>query len=159
MIMLAIAGGIAVARGADVVATAVHAGDHFIYPDCRPAFIQKLSEAMQLGNEGFGFDSVAYARTGPIFTPFIDATKADIAVLALQLGVPLHETWSCYKGREIHCGKCGTCVERLEAIEEAALRMNAGQGIDNVPGNYYGGEYDRTEYADVDFWKQAVANA
>lgn len=109
-IMLSIATGIAVAENADLVATGVHAGDHFIYPDCRPDFFTPFAEAMKAGNDGFcptGFHLEA---------PFISWTKADIAAHGFRLGVPYEITWSCYKGGEIHCGRCGTCVERIEAF-------------------------------------------
>jgi 7-cyano-7-deazaguanine synthase len=127
MIMLSIAGAIAVARGARTVMTGVHAGDHFIYPDCRPAFEASIS------------------------TPYLMCTKADIAYRALELGVPLHQTWSCYRGGDIHCGRCGTCVERLEAIDEAQ-QMWAATNIGQAPE-------DRTEYADITFWREAVREA
>lgn len=112
-IMLSIATGIAVAENADIVATGVHAGDHFIYPDCRPAFFDPFAQAMKAGNDGF---------TPPGFrleAPFITWTKADIAKHGDDLGVDYATTWSCYKGGDIHCGRCGTCVERIEAFIEA----------------------------------------
>lgn len=144
MIMLSIAGGIAVAKKAQFVLTGVHAGDHFIYPDCRPEFIEAASTALRVGNAGFG-DLAAM----PIYAPYMYMTKADIATRAIALNIPLDETWSCYKGGDNHCGKCGTCVERLEAIEEAAIRH----------GKEEGGEVDFTVYEDNDYWKEAVAKA
>jgi 7-cyano-7-deazaguanine synthase len=148
MIMLAIAAGIAVNREAEFVATAVHAGDHFIYPDCRPAFISATSQAVWIGNEGFG--SFKY-NDEAVLAPFLHWTKEEIAYRALQLGVPLHMTWSCYKGNEKHCGRCGTCVERLEAID-AAIRL----AISNNSDTY---AEDMTEYEDTEFWKVAVRGA
>jgi len=112
-IMLSVAAGIAVARGAQHVATAVHAGDHFIYPDCRPEFVEAMNATMQLGTAGFGDVT--------LFAPFLNQTKADIAALANTLGLPIDKTWSCYKGGEIHCGACGTCFERREAMELAGV--------------------------------------
>lgn len=112
-IMLSIAAGVAVARGAQRVATAVHAGDHFIYPDCRPAFIEALNLAMQTGTEGFG--SVG------IVAPFSGLGKHDICALGDKLDAPLALTWSCYKGLDEHCGTCGTCVERIEAFALAGI--------------------------------------
>jgi 7-cyano-7-deazaguanine synthase len=146
MMMLSIAGGVAVARSAAAVATGVHAGDHFIYPDCRPEFVTLASQAMIVGNQGFGNPN----GTG-IIAPFMSSTKEDIAYEALQLGLPLHETWSCYKGGEMHCGKCGTCVERLEAINGAVNRW--------LKNDYVDGDiapWDQTEYEDVEFWRTAV---
>lgn len=150
MIMLAVAGGIAVARGAVAVATAVHAGDHAVYPDCRPEFFRPMNWALWRANEGFGnLDMPASPRNGCVLTPYINSTKADIAANALQLGVPFEDTWSCYKGNDIHCGKCGTCVERLEAIHEAQSGWSA----------IYDTSYpeDKTEYADTTYWKQVLA--
>jgi len=151
MVMLAIAASIAVAEGAESVAAAMHAGDHFIYPDCRPEFVGPLAQAMVYGNEGTNFQGLVL--------PYLDRPKADIAFDALFLGYDLSTTWSCYKGGEIHCGRCGTCVERLEAIELAAKKMRFEKGMSVVAGEYYGGDFDRTEYEDVDFWKEAVENA
>ena len=144
MIMLSIAMGIAVSEGAQAVATGVHAGDHFIYPDCRPSFILAAALAGYLGNEGFG-----ELWRSPIWAPFIDKTKADIAYRALELGLPLHETWSCYKGGENHCGTCGTCVERLEAIDEALTRV--GQNA-----RWLFPAIDRTEYDDSTSWRGII---
>ncbi len=127
-IMLSIATGIAIARGASMVATAVHAGDHFIYPDCRLPFIEDLTEAFRKGNEGF-IDSNFL-----IYAPFINSSKADIAIMGHSLGVDFRKTWSCYKGGEVHCGKCGTCVERQEALHLA-------------------GVVDLTAYEDSEYWK------
>jgi 7-cyano-7-deazaguanine synthase len=132
MVMLAMAAGVAIASKAQYIATAVHAGDHAIYPDCRPDFMRKLTSAMLSGNEGFIHPHFQ------IRTPFIFYTKADIARAAGALNVPIEQTWSCYKGGEIHCGRCGTCVERLEAINTA--------GVD-----------DKTPYLDTEFWRSAVA--
>lgn len=112
-IMLSIATGIAVASDAEIVATGVHAGDHAIYPDCRPQFIADMQNAMFVGNEGFCKPEFQ------IIAPFITCTKTDIARKGKVLGVDYTKTWSCYEGKDVHCGKCGTCVERHEALEEA----------------------------------------
>lgn len=112
-IMLAIATGIAVANGSDLVGTGVHAGDHYIYPDCRPEFIQEINRAFILGTEG-------HAKEGfSLQAPFVYSTKAEICEVGMGLGVPYELTWSCYKGGEKHCGRCGTCVERIEAFINA----------------------------------------
>lgn len=131
MVMLSIAGAIAVAEQAYAVATGVHAGDHFIYPDCRPVFIDSASLALRLGNAGFTRDDFA-----GIVAPFVRISKAEITAIGDQLGVPWLDTWSCYKGGEHHCGRCGTCVERQEAFAEA-------------------GVHDPTTYVDPEFWKTA----
>lgn len=115
-IMLAIAYGVAVSDHAVSVGIAVHAGDHFIYPDCRPEFINALQSAFELGNEGFQESSLS------LYTPFIDASKADIVRMGAALNVPFENTWSCYNGQSIHCGSCGTCVERYEAFAIAGVK-------------------------------------
>jgi 7-cyano-7-deazaguanine synthase len=143
MIMSSIAAGYAVALGADFLALGVHAGDHFIYPDCRPNFFKALNSAVVLGNEGFGNvplvheDHPWWKQPPFVITPFIDKTKADIARAARALDVDVSMTWSCYKGGDHHCGKCGTCVERLEAFAEAEIA-------------------DSTVYEDETFWKEQV---
>jgi 7-cyano-7-deazaguanine synthase len=113
-IMLSIATGVAVAQSAEIVAAGMHAGDHFIYPDCRPPFVDAFDEAMSHANEGF-WDN------GRVIAPFIAVSKADIVKIGTDLGVDYAMTWSCYKGGDYHCGKCGTCVERKEAFELAGV--------------------------------------
>jgi len=158
MIMLSIAAGVAVNNSYQFIATGVHAGDHFVYPDCRPGFIQAANAAVVLGNAGFGLlqtddpMDIEDVHQGFILAPFLRASKADIAYEALKLGVPLEDTWSCYKGGEKHCGKCGTCVERLEAIHDAEQKYN-GDKIDTGLQ-----VWDKTEYEDKNFWRQAVAS-
>ena len=110
-IMLAIACGIAESNGLKRVMIANHAGDHAIYPDCRPAFVEAMSAAMQNGT----YDHVA------VFAPYTGLSKADIARRGAAFGIDYSETYSCYKGREKHCGKCGTCRERREALREAGI--------------------------------------
>jgi len=114
-IMLSIATGVAVAEGAEFVATGVHSGDHAIYPDCRPNFIAAMTNAMWEGNEGFAY------RDFKIFAPFINISKDQICSIGDELGVDFSKTWSCYKGGEQHCGTCGTCVERREAFSLAGV--------------------------------------
>ena len=110
-IMLAIAAGLAESRGAEGLVIAAHSGDHTIYPDCRGEFMEAMGEAIQQGT----YETVNLLR------PFIALRKEDIAARGAELGVDFSRTWSCYKGGEIHCGKCGTCVERREAFEIAGL--------------------------------------
>jgi len=115
MIMLSIATGIAVAEECQLVATAVHTGDHRIYPDCRPAFIASINETAQIATEEFSEPDFE------IWAPFVTISKAGIAQLGANLGVDWLKTWSCYKGGEIHCGTCGTCYERREAMKLAGI--------------------------------------
>jgi len=110
-IMLSIAAGIAENEGLQYVMIANHGGDHAIYPDCRPQFVQAMSEATQAGT----YNGVT------IWAPYTNITKADIARHGRALSLDYSETWSCYKGGEHHCGKCGTCVERREALREAGI--------------------------------------
>ena len=110
-IMLAIACGLAESRGLHQVMIANHSGDHAIYPDCRASFIRAMSQAMSNGT----YENVV------IKAPYTDISKADIARKGKKLGLDYAETWSCYKGGEKHCGKCGTCIERKEALQEAGI--------------------------------------
>ena len=110
-IMLSIACGLAESRGLRKVMIANHGGDHAIYPDCRGTFINAMSEAMAYG-------TYEHIR---IEAPYTGITKTDIARIGAALGVDYSKTWSCYKGGEKHCGKCGTCVERKEAFREADI--------------------------------------
>ncbi|KAA0700977.1 7-cyano-7-deazaguanine synthase QueC [Neorhizobium sp. P12A] len=129
-IMLAIAFGVAAARKADAVALAVHGGDHFIYPDCRPGFIDAFRTMQEHALEGYADVT--------LLAPYVTVSKADIVTDGAKYGTPFAETWSCYKGGARHCGRCGTCVERREAFHLA--------GVD-----------DPTEYEDPDFWVAATS--
>jgi 7-cyano-7-deazaguanine synthase len=110
-IMLAIAAGVAESRGAEALVIAAHAGDHAIYPDCREEFMRSMEAAIREGT---------YARIR-VLRPFIDHDKAAIVRRAAELGVAMERTWSCYVGGEVHCGECGTCVERREAFLLAGI--------------------------------------
>ncbi|MGV2122931.1 7-cyano-7-deazaguanine synthase QueC [Agrobacterium vitis] len=129
-IMLAIAFGVATARKADAVAVAVHGGDHFIYPDCRPGFIDAFQTMQVHALEG-------YADV-KLLAPFVTVSKADIVTEGAKYGTPFDQTWSCYKGGARHCGRCGTCVERREAFHLAGVT-------------------DPTDYEDPDFWVSATS--
>ncbi len=110
-IMLAVAGGLAESVGAEGLVIAAHGGDHAIYPDCREDFMRAMGDALRLGT----YASIALLR------PFIAMDKGQIAAAGARLGVDFAQTWSCYKGGVIHCGKCGTCVERREAFLQAGV--------------------------------------
>ncbi|MBR5101676.1 MAG: 7-cyano-7-deazaguanine synthase QueC [Muribaculaceae bacterium] len=110
-IMLAIACGIAESNGLKRVMIANHAGDHSIYPDCRGEFVEAMSAAMQSGT----YEHVE------VYAPYTNISKADIARHGKALGLDYSETYSCYKGGEKHCGKCGTCRERREALRLAGI--------------------------------------
>lgn len=110
-IMLSIACGLAESRGLKRVCIANHFGDHAIYPDCRSNFIANMNAAMVRGT----YQHIM------IDAPYTGMTKTDIAKIGRKLGVNYSKTYSCYKGGEKHCGKCGTCVERKEAFREAGI--------------------------------------
>ena len=129
-IMLTIAFGVAVSRGAEAVAIAVHGGDHFIYPDCRPGFIEAFQAMQNHALEG-------YADV-KLLAPFVMQPKSFIVTEGVKFEVPFVETWSCYKGGAQHCGRCGTCVERREAFHLAEVM-------------------DPTDYEDAEFWREAVS--
>jgi 7-cyano-7-deazaguanine synthase len=112
-IMLAIAWGLACAEECDFLAFGAHAGDHFIYPDCRPEDVTALESAFRLGTAGHRKDELR------LLAPFIDMSKAEIIAVGLTLGVPYGFTWTCYQGGERACGKCGSCRERTEAFQIA----------------------------------------
>ena len=113
-VMLAVAAGIAESNGLTKVLIANHGGDHTIYPDCRPEFIAAMDAAVEAGT---------FARVS-VVAPYTNISKADIARRGRALGIDYAETWSCYKGGHVHCGTCGTCVERKEALREAGIEDN-----------------------------------
>ena len=109
MVFLSLAASYAIGTGAPHLFYAAHAGDHAIYPDCRPAFVSAMATALHLCDWN---DLVLHA-------PYLWMSKGDIVKKGLELGVDYADTWSCYKGEELSCGKCGACTERLEAFEQA----------------------------------------
>jgi 7-cyano-7-deazaguanine synthase len=135
-IMLNIATGLCVAVKGNYVATGVHAGDHFQYPDCRPEFISRTQHALEVANEGF------LPTLWHVKAPWLNFPKDKILNVlwdVVDKDLPkfddiLKSTWSCYKGGDLHCGRCGTCVERAEAF-------------------YLSEFHDPTEYADAEYWK------
>lgn len=113
-IMLSIAAGLAESKGLQKVMMANHFGDHDVYPDCRKEFVDNMSAAISAGT---------YANIF-IDAPYTSISKADIARKGAALGIDYAQTWSCYKGLEKHCGKCGTCIERKEALAAAGITDN-----------------------------------
>ena len=109
--MLAIAIGVAESHGLTQVFIANHGGDHTLYPDCTPQFIRAIDAAATAGT---------YVKAH-VVAPYTNISKADIARIGKRLGLNYAETWSCYKGGAHHCGKCGTCIERKEALQEAGI--------------------------------------
>lgn len=122
MVLLALANAYAQSIGADLVTYAAHGGDHAIYPDCREDFVEAMDRAF--------FRS---SWNPPRLTaPFLHMDKTAVVKLGAELNVPFHLTWSCYQGRALHCGRCGTCVERREAFALA--------GVDDPTGYEEGGK-------------------
>lgn len=111
MILLSVAAARAIALKIPRIAYAAHSGDHAIYPDCRLEFATAMKVAISL------------CDWSPLelVTPFVDQTKAQIVGIGHSLHVPFDQTWSCYKGEDVHCGVCGTCVERREAFSLAGV--------------------------------------
>jgi len=109
MIFISILAGIAASREINTIFLGVHSGDHHIYPDCRPAFFNAMQRAIKL----------ATANSNLVLcTPFLHKDKTDIVKQGIELAVPFELTRTCYKNQEIACGRCGSCVERLEAFEK-----------------------------------------
>lgn len=108
MILLSLAVGYAVSLEANEVYYGAHSGDHAIYPDCRPEFVQKMQDVCRIAN----YESV------DIVVPYLNNDKIEILTDGLQMGLDYSDTWTCYNGREKACGKCGACQERLEAFEK-----------------------------------------
>ena len=111
MILISLATAWAITLQADAVAYAAHSGDHAIYPDCRESFAKALDKAIMLCD----WSEVH------LYRPFVNLRKDDIARIGADCGVPFEDTWSCYNGRELHCGRCGTCIERREALYLAGV--------------------------------------
>ncbi len=110
-IMLSVAAGLAESRGLRHLMMANHGGDHAIYPDCRGAFVDAMSHAICEGT----YDRIT------LICPYTSLTKTDIARRGAELGIDYAHTYSCYKGGEKHCGRCGTCTERRDAFREAGI--------------------------------------
>ena len=127
MMMISIAASLMPQYGAADLILGMHGGDHFVYPDCRPTFVHQIHRTLIAS-----FDN---ERVG-LIVPFLYYDKVEAVRRGVASGMKIENTWSCYKGGDIHCGRCGTCVERLWAIHEA--------GADDI---------DRTEYADTEYWR------
>ena len=112
MIMISLAVGYAVSLEAGTVAFGAHAGDHAIYPDCRKEFVKALNKSTMIAN----YQPVR------VIAPFLNLDKGDIAIIGKELGVDFSNTWTCYKGEDKPCGKCGACVERAEAMKKAGVK-------------------------------------
>lgn len=121
VIFASILSGIAWSEGADRVYLGVHAGDHAIYPDCRPEFVEAMGEAVRTGT----------GNKVRLFAPYLDIDKDDILGIGLRLNVPYQLARTCYKAQPVACGKCGSCVERREAFAKNGV-------VDPVPYEYSG---------------------
>ncbi|MDD2260685.1 MAG: 7-cyano-7-deazaguanine synthase QueC [Clostridia bacterium] len=112
MIFLTILSGIAESKGISNLAIGVHQGDHFIYPDCRPEFIKSMQQTITLSSAG---------AVNTILTPILHMDKAQVVKWGVEMEIPFHLTRTCYKAQQLACGKCGSCVERLEAFQKNNL--------------------------------------
>jgi len=112
MILLSLAIGYAVSLGAEQVYYGAHSGDHEIYPDCRPIFVEKMNEVAAVAN----YEKVE------IFSPYLNNNKSGILKDGIKMGLDYSKTWTCYNGREKACGMCGSCVERLEAFTANGIK-------------------------------------
>lgn len=110
-IMLAVAAGLAESRHLGVIMLANHSGDHAIYPDCRPAFVEAMGAAIAAGT----YDDIT------LFCPYTGLTKGEICRRGVELGVDYRRTYSCYRGGERHSGTCGSCTESPEDVDVAWL--------------------------------------
>ncbi|PYF84724.1 preQ(0) biosynthesis protein QueC [Marinomonas alcarazii] len=108
MVLLSMAIAYAVSLEAGKVYYGAHSGDHHIYPDCRPEFVEAMNAVSKIAN----YQSVE------IVTPFLHSSKGEILKAGLEMNLNYANTWTCYNGREKSCGKCGACYERLEAFAE-----------------------------------------
>lgn len=132
MILLSLATGWAIAQKADCVAYAAHAGDHAIYPDCREVFTEALDAAIRLAD----WHEVYLHR------PFVSLSKADVVKRGAELEVDFTQTWSCYQGQQLHCGRCGTCIERREAfhlagVEDPTAYAATAPSLDTMIANHW----------------------
>lgn len=112
MIFISALTSIGITKGAEILYIGVHAGDHFIYPDCRPEFIRDMAYAVESASDGKLY----------LCAPFSGFDKTEIVKIGNELGVPYHLTRTCYKDQEVACGKCGSCVERLESFSNNGLK-------------------------------------
>lgn len=110
-VMLSVAAGLAESRGLSNVMMANHSGDHVIYPDCRPEFVEAMNKAINVGTDS----------KVSLSAPYTNLSKSDIAKRGKAIGIDYFHTYSCYKGMEKHCGKCATCIERKQALADAGI--------------------------------------
>jgi 7-cyano-7-deazaguanine synthase len=110
-IMLSISAGVAESKGYDAITIGAHAGDHYIYPDCRPQFLDPMEDAIREGTE----------KRIRLIAPFYNMDKTEIIRLGVDLNVPFEDTWTCYNGGDLHCGVCGSCDERKKSFIAAGV--------------------------------------
>ncbi|HZD42892.1 MAG TPA: 7-cyano-7-deazaguanine synthase QueC, partial [Methanomicrobiales archaeon] len=111
MVFLSLAGSYAIGIGASHLFYGAHAGDHPIYPDCRPVFVSAMRTALYLADW----------KELTLSVPYLNLTKSDIVRIGIPLHVNYRNTWTCYRGGDLACGRCGSCVERLEAFRDAGI--------------------------------------
>lgn len=113
--LLSMAWSIACVEKADVLAYGAQCGDHYLYPDTRPDYFNAMNLALRLGTEDCRKNNLE------LIAPLLHKSKAEVITLGHKLGVPFEDTWSCYEGGEVHCGKCGACQSRAGGFKEAKV--------------------------------------
>ena len=106
MFLLASAAAVALSRNTDRLAYGAHSGDHTIYPDCRPEFVEAMQAAFGLCDW----------KQIELYAPYLELHKGEVCKRGVELGVRFDLTWTCYVGGDKPCGQCGSCTERAEAF-------------------------------------------
>ena len=117
IMFLSIAASIAESRGARLIFIAANAVDFSGYPDCTPEFVESFQRMLDIGTK-----AGREGRGVKVEAPIMKMSKADIVREAVRLKVPLELTWSCYKGGVRACGRCDSCMLRLQGFAEAGVR-------------------------------------
>ncbi len=113
-VFIAIALSLAEARNAIAIYLGINAVDYSGYPDCRPDYLAAFQQLATLSSKA-GLEG----RAPKLVAPLVLDSKANIVRKALQLGVPIEKTWSCYSGEDLPCGRCDSCRIRDSALIEA----------------------------------------
>ena len=138
-LFLSSAASIALSKDCSVILYGAHADDSagFAYPDCSPMFNDAMNQAIF---EGSGHQLKVEA-------PFVNMTKAEVVKMGLELNAPYELTWSCYEGKDVPCGKCGTCIDRAAAfaangVSDPAMREKENLTLLGNQQNNYETDYN-----------------
>ena len=107
MIMISVAASLVIKNDIEYLWYAAHSGDHEIYPDCRPEFIDKMAAVLEICD----YHKIKFEA------PFQNLSKNEIVATGLSMGLDYSKTWTCYEGKEKPCGKCSACLERALSFE------------------------------------------